>query len=91
MMRSESDIQKIEEYVYKKMLFNLVEQDEVYKYQKDSLNDKHNDIQILRIMQNFKYYNSKINCRFKDRFEIGKIIGQGSYAVVREGIDKIKY
>jgi len=31
-MRSESDIYKIEEYVYKKMLFNLVEQDEVYKY-----------------------------------------------------------
>lgn len=61
----------------------------VEKYSKDILNDKENDMNILKIQRNFVYYESpQSTIDFKDRFDIGKIIGQGAYASVREAFDK---
>ena len=58
------------------------------KYQKDILNDRENDIEILKFMRDFTYFqNTQSTLDFKSRFNIGKIIGQGAYAQVREAYD----
>ena len=75
---SKSDIQQLEEYVCDKMNFGLCQKS---KYTKDILNDRENEIEILKFMRDFTYFhNTQSTLDFKSRFNIGKIIGQGAYA-----------
>ena len=68
----------MEEYVNEKMNFNLIGKQ---KYQKDVLNDRENDIEILKVMRDFSYFEStQSTLDFKNRFNIGKVIGEGAYA-----------
>jgi hypothetical protein len=68
----------LEEYVNEKMNFNLIGKQ---KYQKDVLNDRENEIEILKVMRDFSYFEStQSTLDFKNRFNIGKVIGEGAYA-----------
>lgn len=79
-------MQQLEDFVFEKMNFNLV--DNKKKYTKDILNDRENDITVLKVMRDFTYFeNTQSTLDFKNRFNIGKVIGQGAYAQVREAFD----
>lgn len=76
---SKSDIQQLEDYVNEKMNFGLLDRQQ--KYQKDILNDREDDIELLKVMRDFSYFrDTQSTLDFKNRFNIGKVIGQGAYA-----------